>query len=251
MKACVVLNENMSKRLIAKGVVATPLVQNALAKGTVLITLGTTNAIVAEEILGRTIDRGAFAAGFIDDRWNINARVGEVGEIVLREGKEVTVDSQELLDSLGAGDLIIKGGNAIDPWGVVGVLTGAVNGGTVGRYLPLALARGVDVVIPIGLAKTIHSSITDLARELGSGKIDRCMGIPCGIFPLVGRVITESDALETLFPVEVTQVANGGVGRGGGSVSLLITGEEAAVEKAFDLVSSLQGEPGIVLEGRA
>ncbi|MCK4355986.1 hypothetical protein KAW44_02770 [Candidatus Bipolaricaulota bacterium] len=251
MKACVVLNENMSKRLIAKGVVATPLVQNALAKGTVLITLGTTNAIVAEEILGRTIDRGAFAAGFIDDRWNINARVGEVGEIVLREGKEVTVDSQELLDSLGAGDLIIKGGNAIDPWGVVGVLTGAVNGGTVGRYLPLALARGVDVVIPIGLAKTIHSSITDLARELGSGKIDRCMGIPCGIFPLVGRVITESDALETLFPVEVTQVANGGVGRGVGSVSLLITGEKAAVEKAFDLVSSLQGEPGIVLEGRA
>ena len=251
MKACVVLNENMSKRLIAKGVAATPLVKNALAKGTVVITLGTTNAIVAEEILGRTIDRGAFAAGFIDDRWNINARVGEVGEIVLREGKEVTVDSQELLDSLGAGDLIIKGGNAIDPWGVVGVLTGAVNGGTVGRYLPLALARGVDVVIPIGLAKTIHSSITDLARELGSGKIDRCMGIPCGIFPLVGRVITEIDTLETLFPVEVTQVANGGVGRGVGSVSLLITGEKAAVEKAFDLVSSLQGEPGIVLEGRA
>ncbi|MEA1870792.1 MAG: hypothetical protein U9N00_01155, partial [Candidatus Bipolaricaulota bacterium] len=135
--------------------------------------------------------------------------------------------------------------------GVVGVLTGAASGGTVGRYLPLALARGVDVVIPIGLAKTIHSSITDLARELGSGKVDRCMGIPCGIFPLVGRVITEIDALETLFPVEVTQVANGGVGRGVGSISLLITGEEAAVEKSFDLVSSLQGEPGIVLEGHA
>jgi len=251
MKACVVLNENMSKRLIAKGVVAMPLVKNALAKGTVVITLGTTNAIVAEEILGRPIDRGAFAAGFIGEKWNVNARVGEVGEIALRAGKEVTANFQELLDSLGAGDLVIKGGNAIDPWGVVGVLTGAASGGTVGRYLPLALARGVDVVIPIGLAKTIHSSITDLARELGSGKIDRCMGIPCGIFPLVGRVITEIDALETLFPVEVTQVANGGVGRGVGSVSLLITGEEAAVDKAFDLVSSLQGEAGIVLEGRA
>jgi len=67
MKACVVLNENMSKRLIAKGVVAMPLVKNALAKGTVVITLGTTNAIVAEEILGRPIDRGAFAAGFIGE----------------------------------------------------------------------------------------------------------------------------------------------------------------------------------------
>ena len=251
MKACVVLNENMSKRLIAKGVAATSLVKNALAKGTVVITLGTTNAIVAEEILGRPIDRAAFAAGFIDDRWNSNARLGEVGEVVLREGKEVALDSQELLDSLGTGDLIIKGGNAIDPWDVVGVFTGAASGGTVGRYLPIALARGVDVVVPIGLAKTVHSSVTDLARELGIGKVDRCMGIPCGIFPLVGRVITEIDALETLFPVKVTQVANGGVGRGVGSVSLLITGEETAVEEAFDLVSSLQGEPGIVLEGRA
>jgi hypothetical protein len=69
--------------------------------------------------------------------------------------------------------------------------------------------------------------------------------------PLVGRVITEIDALETLFPVEVTQVANSGVGEGEGSVSLLINGGEDAVRAAFDLVSSLQDEPGIVLEGRA
>lgn len=251
MKACVVLGASASKRLIAKGVAATPIVKKALSSRTVVITLGTTNAIVAEEILGRSIDRGAFAAGFIDDRWNINARLGEVGEIVLRKGKEVRVDPQELLASLEAGDLIIKGGNAIDPWGMVGVLTGAASGGTVGRYLPIALARGVDVVIPIGLAKTIHSSITDLSRELGSGRLDLCMGIPSGMSPLVGRVITEIDALETLFPVEVTQVANSGVGEGEGSVSLLINGGEDAVRAAFDLVSSLQDEPGIVLEGRA
>jgi len=68
MKACVVLNPNASKRLIAKGVAALPVVKQALTSGTVVITLGTTNALVAEELLERPIDRGAFAAGFIDDR---------------------------------------------------------------------------------------------------------------------------------------------------------------------------------------
>ena len=72
MKASVVLSAGAAKRVIAKGVAVLPVVKNALVKGTIVITLGTTNAIVAEEILGRAIDRGAFAAGFIDDRFNIN-----------------------------------------------------------------------------------------------------------------------------------------------------------------------------------
>ncbi len=245
MKAIVVLSSSLSKQLIAKGVAAMPLVRKALTDSTVVITLGTTNAIVAEEIIGRPVDRGAFAAGFIDDRWNVNARVGEVGEIVLHQGREV--EQKDLLASLQAGDLIIKGGNALDPWGMVGVLMGAGDGGTIGRYLPTALARGVDIVIPIGLAKAIHTPIGELARELGSGRLDIHMGIPCGMHPLPGRVITEIDALEILFAVEVTQVA----GSGEGSVSLLINGQEDAVRGAFDLVSSLRKEPGITLAGRA
>lgn len=254
LKAVVVLGSSMSKRLISQGVAATPLVRKALTDRTVVITLGTTNAIVAEEILGRPIDRGAFAAGFIDDHWNVNARVGEVGEIVLQQGSEVKVDPQDLLASLQAGDLIIKGGNALDPWGMVGVLMGATDGGTVGRYLPIALARGVDVVIPIGLAKAIHTPISELSRELGSGRLDLCMGLPCGMHPLPGRVITEIDALETLFPVEVTQVVGSGLesgaGSGTGSVSLLISGRKEGVKAAFDLVCSLRDEPRTTLTGR-
>lgn len=251
MKACVVLNPNASKRLIAKGVAALPVVKQALTSGTVVITLGTTNALVAEELLKRPIDRGAFAAGFIDDRWNLNARLGEAEEIVLVKGEPAKVSSQELLDTLKAGDVVIKGGNALDPWGNVGVLMGSPTGGTVGHYLSLSLARGVDLIIPIGLQKAIHTSITDLANELGSGRLDLCMGIPCGMHPLVGRVVTEIDALETLFPVEAMQVTSGGVGQGAGSVSLLIKGEEAAVRKAFELANSLVDEPDPGLEGSA
>jgi len=251
MKACVVLRPSTSKRLIAKGVATLPVVKRALESGTVVITLGTTNGFVAEELLGSPIDRDVFAAGFIDDRWNLNARIAEAKEIVLSNGKPVEISPQELIDSLGAGDVVIKGGNALDPWGTVGVLLGAASGGTVGRYLGPALARGVEIVIPIGLEKTIHASVTDLANELGSGRIDLCVGLPAGMHPLVGRVVTEIDALETLFGVEATQVAAGGVGPGAGSVSLLIKGEDKAVKAAFELVSTLVNETDPLLRGQA
>ena len=251
MKASVVLSAGAAKRVIAKGVVVLPTVKNALVKGTIVITLGTTNAIVAEEILGRAIDRTAFAAGFIDNRFNINERLGEMDKIIIRNGEEIEIDQQELLDSLGASDVIIKGGNAIDPWGNVGVLMASRTAGTVGRYYSIALARGVEVVIPISLQKAIHTPIDELAHAMGSGKVNLSMGLVCGMHPIVGRVVTEIDALEALFPVQVAQIAGGGVGSGAGSVSLLITGQESAVRAAFDLVKNISAEADISLQGTA
>ena len=251
MKASVVLSAGAAKCMIAKGVAVLPVLKNALKKGTIVITLGTTNAIVAQEILGKPIDRGAFAAGFIDDRFNINERLGEMDEIVIRNGEEIEIERQELLDSLTAGDVLIKGGNAIDPWGDVGVLMASRTAGTVGRYYSIALARGMEVVIPISLQKAIHTPIDELAREMGSGKVDLSMGLACGLHPLVGHVITEIDALEALFPVQVSQIAGGGVGSGAGSISLLITGQESPVRAAFDLVQSLSDEQDISLQGTA
>ena len=249
MKASVVLRPGAAKRLIAKGVATIPAVRNAMKNGTIVITLGTTNAFVAEEVLGEPIDRGAFAAGFIDDRFNVNARLGEMGEIVIRNGERTEIDVQELLDSLTAGDVLIKGGNAIDPWGNVGVLMSSATAGTVGRYYSTALARGVDIVVPISLQKAIHTLVNDLAAEMGSGKLDLSSGLTCGLHPLVGRVVTEIDALEALFPVQVMQIANGGAGDGAGSVSLLISGQERDVRGAFELVTGYAGEQDVALEG--
>ena len=251
MKACIVIDSNASKRLIAKGVAALPSIRRALDSGRVLVALGTTNALVAEELLGEPIDRGAYAAGFIDDRWNVNARLGECGEILLVNGQATDLPSEELLAQLRTGDVIIKGGNALDPWGTAGVLMGSATGGTVGRYLSTALARGVEIVIPISLGKSVRDSVIDISAELGIGRVDLCMGTPCGMQPLVGRVVTEIEALELLFPVEVMQVASGGVGRGAASISLLIVGKEGPVSEAFDLVSSLVGEPEPDLQGKA
>jgi len=240
MKATVVLSPGAAKRLIAKGVAAHPLVRSALKRGTLVITLGTTNAYVADEVLGKPIDHGAFAAGLVDDRWNLNARFGETTDLVLKHGEPIPFELESLLDSLGSGDVVVKGGNALDPFGTVGVLMAAGTGGTVGRYIPTALARGVEIVVPISLAKSVHTSIADLALEMGSQKIDLAAGFRCGIYPLTGHVITEVDALEWIFSVRAIHVASGGIGPGRGSVSLLLDGEEANVRKAFDAIGALE-----------
>jgi hypothetical protein len=250
MEASVVLCPHAAKRLIARGVAAHPLVAHAVAEGTVVVTLGTTNAYVADELLGKAIDHGAFAAGVIDDRWNINARIGEAKEIVIQGGAAVEVEAEALLSSLGPDDVIIKGGNALDPFGTVGVLMASPTGGTVGRYVASALARGVGIVIPISVGKSIHASIADLALQMGSKRIELAAGLPSGIYPLTGHVVSEIEALELLYDVHATHVASGGIGAGAGSVSLLLEGEADAVREAFAFIESLGGEEEPVVQGR-
>jgi len=251
MKAFAVLTPVASKRLIAKGVKAHPIVERALDEGTVIVTLGTTNAFVAAEISASSVDHGAFAAGVIDDRWNVNARIGEESDFVIRGGERITLKTDALLEALGEGDVIVKGGNALDPFGTVGVLMAAANGGTIGRYIPTALARGVDIVAPISIAKSVHASIADLSRHLGSRRMPLGDGLACGLFPLTGHVVTEIEALELLFDVEAEHVASGGVGAGAGSVSLVLEGDEADVRAAYELIQDCKAEPEPLVEGRA
>lgn len=251
MYASVVLTPAASKRLIAKGVAALPVVRSALQSGRIIVTLGTTNAVVAEELLGHPIDRGAFAAGFIDTRWNVNRRFGEAAEVVLQDGREVEMTGDSALSSLAAGDVLLKGGNALDPWGSVGVLMAATTGGTVGRYVAPALARGVDIVIPISVAKSVHTSIAELSLQMGVGRLALHDGLPCGMYPLSGQVISEIEALEFLFAVHAIHVASGGVGPGTGSVSLLLEGEDDAVRAAHAFVGALDEEQAVELSGTA
>ena len=250
MKATVVLSPTASQRLIAQGAAAHPLVRSALQDGTVVVTLGTTNGFVASELLEEPIDQGAFAAGVIDGTWNLNARLGEATDLVLHHGIRVPFDERALLEGLTAGDVIIKGGNALDPFGIVGVLMAAPNGGTVGRYFPTAVARGVDVVIPISVAKSVHQPIAGLSIELGSRRVDLAMGLACGMATLTGHVITEIEAYALLFDVLATHVCSGGIGRGCGSVSLLLDGNEANVREAYERTEALVALPEIPVQGR-
>jgi len=241
-KAMVALPQGAAKRLIGRGVVALPQVKRALREGLVVVTLGTTNAYVAEELLGKPVDKAFHCAGYVGRELSVVPADRRGRELVLERGRQTELPPQEVLSRLKAGDVVIKGGNALDPQGVVGVFMGAGNGGTVGRYVAPALARGAEIVIPISRLKSVHVPLTELARELGMGRLRRTSGQPVGLFPLVGTVVTETEAVELLYGVEARHVASGGVGPGEGAVVLLLSGEEDRVETAFRELSRLAAE---------
>ena len=240
-KAVVVLPPAAAKRLIARGVAALPCVRRALEEGLVVVTLGTTNAYVAEELLGRSVDKAVHCAGYIGRELAVVPAERRGRELVLERGRPVELSPEEVLARLKAGDVIIKGGNVLDPDGVCGVFMASGTGGTVGRYAAAALARGVEIVIPISRIKSIHRRVADLARKLGAQRV-RATGLPVGLYPLVGTVVTETEAASLLYGVEATHIASGGVGAGEAAVVLLLSGEEEKVDRAFREIEALARE---------
>ena len=91
VQAQAILTVSESKRLIAKAVAQMPIVKDALSNGMVIITNGTTNAYVAEEITGKKTEKAAFVKGKIQPAKN-GKKLSEakpVPEIILEKGKAV------------------------------------------------------------------------------------------------------------------------------------------------------------------
>lgn len=243
-RALVTLTVSESKRLIAKGVVALPQVQSALERGTIIIAGGTTNGYIVEELIGDKIEKEKYTAGIIvKGRGCVTPVEERVQPMVLKDGKVIKTPWTEALTTLKAGDVFIKGGNALDLEGNVGVMVAHPQGGTIGAALPILAARGVELVMPVGLEKLIPSVII-ASKEGGIQKIDYSLGMPCGIIPVsTGQVISEIEALGFLFGVDVIPYASGGVGGSEGAQTLLMVGEDEDIHGAFEFVKSLKGEP--------
>jgi len=243
-KAVVVLPPAAAKRLIARGVAALPQIRAALEAGLVVVTLGTTNAYVAEELTGERVAPVAHCAGYVGRTLSVVPAARRGRELVLERGRPVELSPEEVLARLKAGDVIIKGGNVLAPDGVCGVFMASGTGGTVGRYAAAALARGVEIVIPISRLKSVHGSVPELCRALGMGRLSHTTGLSVGLYPLAGTVITETEAVELLYGVRAEHLASGGVGPGEGAVVLLLSGDEERLARAFQELSRLaEGEP--------
>jgi len=233
-----------SKRLIAKAVARMPLVQNALHNGMVIVCRGTTNTYVAEELLGRKIPHGAFVLGRV-----LPAKGGKsmpqlepIQEVILVKGQyrpDLALD--EALQRLAPGDVIIKGGNALDyERKTVGVWTGSPTGGTTGKILPYIRAGKAHLVIPIGLEKQVSGRVTEIAAKTNQ-PVDSLTRLPrMRILP--GRIVTEIEALKILANVDAFQASAGGVGGAEGAVWLVWRGRRDDVERALQIASSIQGE---------
>lgn len=236
----ITLTPQESKRIIAMGVKKIPLIQRTMKKGIILINLGTTNAYIAEELTGKKIDHFRYAAGYIDEIASAVANDKRLVPIALKDGKEVSSDN--IINEMTSDDIVIKGANAIDPDGVAGVMMANPVGGTTGGFMGIVMARGVNLIIPVGLEKSIPYSVMEISKRIGIQRFSRSMGLPVGMMPLFGEVITEVEALILLGADDAFPIGAGGINGGEGSVTLCVTGEKA--EEVFDIVQKVKEKKG-------
>jgi hypothetical protein len=242
----IVLTPPESKRLIAKAIARMPEVQLALEEGCIIIGTGTTNAYVAEELLGPCFEKEDFLSGHVIDGAFGKASAGRrYNPFVLRKGEKVEEPWQEALRQFEADDVFIKGANAVDSEGYAGILIGHPVAGTIGAALPVVTARGSHLIMPVGLEKMIPSVIDAAEAYAGIKRIEHTLdNYPVGFFPVVNaNVVTEIQALEEMYAVEATHIASGGIAGSEGAVTILIEGLSDDVVQCMEFVKSIKGEP--------
>lgn len=249
MKAAFTLIPVESKRLIAKAVVQMEEIKIAKQEAYIILNGGTTNGYIAQELLGmRDLEPQKFTAGTNTHRLLCvtDADKRTPFPIILYKGERSAKTLPEALQDFHIESVLIKGANAVDPEGNVGVITSGFDGGTIGATYGTAFSQGMKYIFAVGLEKLV-ASVKEAAAWIGGAKtLDYTIGADFGIFCIPnGIVVTEIEALKILADVEAKHVASGGVGESAGAVVLVIKGEEANVRKAISIVESIKGEPAL------
>ena len=106
----------------------------------------------------------------------------------------------DILGRIRLTDVFIKGVNAMDPQGNVGVLVGdPLQSGTLGVILSAWRKKKFNLIYPVGLEKLIPISISQATKEGKQVQYKYGMGLPTGLFPYPdGKTVTELDAIEIL-----------------------------------------------------
>ena len=247
MKAQVTLTPAEGKRLIAKAISCMDSVQKAYKEGTLIIATSTTTGYVAEELMGKEINKGMFTAGVVTKEGaSITKADGRYKHYVFEKGAVKECTTPELvpyLARMGPDDVMIKGANAIDPFGAAGILLAGSGGGTIGTAWGHLIRNGAQLIIAAGLEKLVPGPLDGVAPMMGTEAIDKAMGWKCGMMVVQGRIITEMEAMKLLFGVEVIPVAGGGIDGAEGCKIFLLGGPAENVELAYEVLSEIKGEP--------
>lgn len=246
MKTEVVLTVAESKRLIAKGVASLDIVQERLREGIIVLATGSTNAYIYEELMGQAIDKRRYITGCTTPAEIRRQEVKALPDLVLVNGKpEPTLNRLSALEVMQAGDLFIKGANALNyARGLAGITVGSPTGGTIGKVLQTLQTKALRLLIPVGLEKEVPLDIEKASEMLAAP--DEILGIVHSLWPVRGTIFTEIEAFRTLCAVEAHPVAAGGIAGAEGGLRLLLTGPAESVQQALALVKSIQGEPPLV-----
>jgi len=246
--ASVSLTVAESKRLIAKGIAQHPLVKQKLASGTIIITRGSTNTYIAEELVGLDASHGQFVTGNITPVKGLAIEFGgdKVPEIIIIDGKRTEMPFKEALASLKEGDIVFKGGNLLNyDLKQVAVTVGAADFGTVGRIQPYTKEGPAHLIVPIGLEKQVYGDLNEYSRILAT-KIQKKGFIPQIIVHQNAEIFTEIEAIKLFGQVEVIPYASGGLAGSEGGKSFAIYGSQAEIEKVLKQISEIQGEKAFI-----
>ncbi|MGQ4912776.1 MAG: hypothetical protein ACP6KW_11450 [Candidatus Thorarchaeota archaeon] len=244
-KLLVTLTPAEGKRLIAKGLLATDLVQNALQNGYLCITLGTTSAYLVEEILG-DYDKTRHIAGIVVPKGlAVTEADSRAYDAIFYRGEYLEdMKVVDVLDKMGPNDVIIKSANALDENYTPVVLLASDTGGTVGSFLGAATSKNIKILTPVGLEKAIPVAYEEFCGQFGKDDWDYSIGTPVGAIAMHEAIaFTEIEALEALFNVTGIPISAGGVNGAEGSVTLFVEGGDEEVATAYEFLLGLKGEP--------
>ena len=248
MRALFVFTPAESKRFIAKAVARLPEVERARTDGEMAICHGGTNVYVAEEIFGTCTSRDRYLSGLVVNRILCVTQAEEKPPLLVwRKGllRAPAATMAETLKDFGAGSVFIKGANAVDPEGNVGVFVANPTGGTIGWSYGILSARGCHLIVPVGLEKLVPS-VRAAARSCGQDTLYYCQGIRVGMIPIMNAtVVTEIEAFQILFGLRAVHVGGGGTTASQGSVVVVAEGERERLDRAIALIEPIKGEPSL------
>lgn len=244
MQALFTLTPSESKRLIGKAVAAMAEVQYAKDNGYLLVGRGSTNAYILEELLNQKTDKERYMAGqVIKGFYCVLSQELRSKPVTFYKGEILPVEPGEVLGKLTKDDILLKGANAVDPYGNVGVVMASPVGGTMGQFYMALKAQGIKTIYPVGLEKLIPS-VEEAARYGGRLALGRTIGARVGMACVAdGHILTEIEAIEGLFGLQAVHFSSGGYGGAEGSVSLIVEGEDDCVNQCLDFIEGIKGEP--------
>ena len=241
----VTLTVSESKRLIAKGLLATDIVQNALKNGYLCVTMGTTSSYIAEELLGE-YDKTRHIAGItVPKGLAVTDGKTRASDAIFHKGKYLENKKViDVVDKMGSEDVIIKSANALDENYVPIVLLAHDTAGTVGTFIGPAATKNIKIIVPVGLEKSIPADYEEFIGLFGRDDWDYTIGTPVGAIALTQAIaFTELEAVDALFDATAIPIAAGGVNGAEGSISLFIEGGDEDIARAYEFFTDLKGEP--------
>ena len=258
MLAQVVLAPAESKKLISKAVAALDVVRQAATEGIVALHPSSSTYFIVEEITGEKPNTDYWVCGIVTQRGMCVEKAMALGDgytpekvssdprdlracwIIKNKKLQPEEKLSDLLSRMTHKDVYIKGVNAMDSQGNVGVLFGFAK--SIGYILSAWKRKQFNLIYPVGLEKLIPTPIDQATRAAKIAQYSYGMGMPTGLFPWPrGKTINELDAVEILSGAEAIPIASGGLRGAEGAITLVINGNDDQVMKAIEYVEQSKG----------